>query len=179
MNQYDNPEEAIEAMDLYGPMVVADFGAGCGFFSIPAAEKISDQGVIYALDIQEQPLALLRKRAQEKHLSTIQTIRADLEKKGGSHLKDASVDRVIIANILFQAPDKKAVLHEAFRILKKSGKLIVVEWRNDLTGSLGPRHEGRIAKEALIDLLAASPASYEKEFTIGEHHYGIVYKKNS
>ena len=153
-------------------------GTAMVMFSIPAAEKISGTGVIYALDIQEPPLALLRKRAREKHLYNIQTIRSDLEKHGGSHLKDAAADRVIIANILFQAPDKNAVLREAFRILKKSGKLIIVEWRSDSTGSIGPRRAGRITKEALIDLLAAHPASYEKEFDIGDHHYGIVYKKN-
>jgi ubiquinone/menaquinone biosynthesis C-methylase UbiE len=179
MEHFQNPEEVVDAMNFYGPMLVADFGAGAGYFSIPIAKKISKEGIVYAFDIQEPPLEVLRKKARDAHLYNVRTIRADLETPDGSGLVRESIDRVIIANILFQAPQKQIILHEAFRILKKEGKIIIVEWNNVVSSILGPKQEHRLSKEQIDAWLSGLGCNFEKEFSIGEHHIGLTYKKRA
>lgn len=179
MDQFVNPEQVIDSLDFYGPMVIADFGAGAGFFSVPIAKKISQEGKVYSFDIQEPPLEVIRARAKESHLHNIETIRADLEKARGSQLASQSVDRVIIANILFQASAKEQIIKEAYRILKKRGKMIFVEWNTDeLTIPLGPLRRTRISRDMIRSWLKPLECPIEKEFAIGGHHYGMVFIKS-
>ncbi len=177
MEKFSKPNDLIEAMDIYGPMKIADFGAGAGFFTLPIAEKISEEGRVYALDIQEGPLESLRREAQNRNLHTIETIRANLEQKNGSHLKDSSLDRVFAANILFQTQDKLALFAEAYRILKKGGTLTIVEWDPDALPRMGPRHEHRLSKTSLRELVARAGFEVVREISLSDHFHGIIAKK--
>ena len=171
------PEDIIESLDIYGPMRIADFGAGAGHMALSAAKKLSDAGTVYALDIQEGPLEALRARALEANFENIKTIRADLERDRGSGLRDELVDAVFIANILFQAPDKKAILKEAFRILKKRGTLLIVEWNPEHKDGLGPKQHMRIPKQTLVESAESIGLSIIKQINLADHHYALVCKK--
>lgn len=176
MRQLKKPSDVIEMLNLYGPMMVADFGAGAGFFAIPIAERISSSGKVFAIDIQEEPLEVLRKNARDKHLHNIHTLRADLERRGGSRLKDESVDLVLITHVLFQAGKKEHIAQEAFRILKKGGTLVIVEWY--MGSPVGPRVQDRIPKDTVASLLTPLGFALQDEFLMGNHSYGIILKKS-
>ncbi|KKU53056.1 MAG: hypothetical protein A3F26_02150 [Candidatus Ryanbacteria bacterium RIFCSPHIGHO2_12_FULL_47_12b] len=177
MRSFAKLEELIEECDLYGPLAVADFGAGAGYFAIPIAKKLSENGTVYAFDIQEPPLEALRKRARDFGLHNIETLRADLERPQGTKLRAESVDFIVIANILFQTQNKNAMLAEAFRVLKKGGRILFVEWNDGLLGTPGPRPQHRVTPQALKEYIASFHCIIEKEFTLGEHHYGVIAKK--
>lgn len=179
MHKPITPEQAIEMLDLYGPMVVADFGTGSGYFALLAAHKISADGKVYAFDVQETPLAILRKRAHDAHLFTIETLRADLEQPEGSRLVDRSVDAVIIANILFQSSEKQKIIAEAFRILKNNGKLLIVDWISAPQNLLGPRHDVRLSPETVRHLVEEEGGTIERELRIGDHHFGVIARKTA
>lgn len=76
---------------------VADFGAGYGTFTIPAAQMIS--GRIYALDIEPSMVKLVEAKAKELNLNNVVTILRDFISEG-SGLSDSSVDFVMLFNIL-------------------------------------------------------------------------------
>ncbi len=174
MYQHHIPDRATEALDLYGPMIVADFGAGSGYFAISAAQKISREGRVLAFDIREEPLEVLRSSARTAHLYNIETYRANLEENHGSHLADEGVDRIILAHILFQAHDKSAIIKEALRILKHGGKMLVVEWS---TSRLGPRQEHRVSPSTLENTLSSHGFAIEKKLVLGDHYYGVIAQK--
>ncbi|MEK7649653.1 MAG: class I SAM-dependent methyltransferase [Patescibacteria group bacterium] len=179
MQNFRGLGELVDHLDIYGPQTVVDFGAGAGLLAIPLAQKLSpDNGKLYAIDVQEGPLEVLRAEARKKHLHHIETLRGNLEKIGGSKLKDAMADWVIAANILFQAPDKETILREAFRVLKDHGTLVIVEWHPETAHTVGPRRETRIPKAKLFDIVRATGFTSLREFTLGEHHHGLIAKKS-
>lgn len=179
MQHFSGPQELIDHLDIYGPQTVVDFGAGAGLLALPLARKLSpDEGKLYAIDIQEGPLEVLRNAARKAHLYHIETMRGNLEKAGGSKLKDSIAHWVIVANILFQAPDKETLLREAFRVLKDHGTLVIVEWHPETKLVVGPRRETRIPKTTLFDLVRACGFTSLREFTLGEHHHGLIAKKS-
>lgn len=156
-------------------MQVADFGCGPGFYSVALAEAVGPGGRVYALDIQKEMLELTRSRARARKQLNVMPLRADLEKPGGSQLAPEVIDRVIIANVLFQAHDKKSVLSEGFRVLKPGGKLILVEWSGSAAGGPGPNM--LLRREAAEKILEDAGFKKEKEIYAGDNHYGLLYAK--
>ena len=157
-------------------MQVADFGCGSGHWVIPLAKQIGSQGKIYAVDIQKEALEAVRSQAKLEHIDSIETIWADLELPGATKLKDGIIDLIIIANILFQAENKTNVLQEALRILKPSGRLMLVEW--DMSQTIaGPSMANRIPRQEVETLLAKVGFIFEKEFSAGSQHYGLLFRK--
>lgn len=170
------PEEVIKNIGLEPGMVVADFGAGSGHYSIAAAKIVRKTGKVYSIDIQKELLNAIKSTAAINNLSNIEIIWSDLEIPEGSRLASGSVDVVIISNILFQVGNKEAVAKEAYRIAKDDGKTAVIEWSAE-SGKTGPPLESRISKSDCLDLFAKNGFNPEKEFIAGENHYGLLFKK--
>lgn len=167
------PDEVLLNFEIKKGMHIADFGCGAGYFAILLAQRTGRGGVVYAVDVLESALDSVRGKAKFSSLFNIETIRGNLEKEKGSGLKDASCDRVILANVLFQSPDKPAILKEARRVLKKSGKIVVIEWKED--SRFGPETRYRIPKDALKNIVKEAGFVLEKEFSAGSSHYGLVF----
>jgi ubiquinone/menaquinone biosynthesis C-methylase UbiE len=168
-----NPQEILNQLELREEMKVADFGSGSGGWAIPLA-KILKEGTVYAIDILEGPLSALKGKADLKNVSNIETIRADLEKDAGSGLKDNSLDLVLMINLLFEIEDKEKVFKEAKRVLKKEGKILVVDWKED--SPFGPK-EGRILAEEVKKIAQDLGLKLEKEIGAGGYHYGLLFEK--
>lgn len=168
-----DPNQVLEQLNLKKDMVAADFGSGSGGWTIPLAEKLTD-GKIYAIDILEEPLSALKGRARLEKINNIQTILSDLESEKGSLLSDASVDLVLMTNLLFQCEDKKKVMIEAKRVLKSGGTILVVDWLKDnpLTKEIEYISFDEVKKIANeLDL------KLEKEFEAGSYHLALIFKK--
>lgn len=170
------PEAIAKVLEILPGMKVADFGAGAGFYAVPIAKKVGAGGKVYAMDIRKEALELIRSKSRELRLLNIETLRTDIEAKDGSHLKDRSLDLVVISNILFQVENKKSVAEEAFRILKPSGRVAVIEWDEDKK-AFGPPLSHRVNRQEAEDFFLKTGFVFDKEIDAGENHYGLIFKK--
>lgn len=125
---------------LLPPLEVADFGCGSGTLSVEIAKWAKQ---VIAIDQSRAALDQSRQRAKAAGLANIRFLREDLHRLT---LPDAHLDLVVVSQSLHHMEDPRAVLGEAFRILKPGGRLIVVElmphgetWVQD---RLGHRHLG-------------------------------------
>lgn len=169
------PESVIAELGLKKGDHVADFGAGHGYFTLPIARVVGSEGKVYALDVQKSVLDVIRSRARLVHLLNIECIWADLEHPGGSKLKDAFVEFVIMANIAFQAETKDTIFKEAYRILRPGGRIALIEWNE--SSRVGPPQELRVSKRKVTELAQLTGFHFEKEFSAGTSHYGIIFQK--
>ena len=154
-------------------MTAADFGCGAGGWVIPLAKKL-EQGLVYAIDIQEEPLSALESKAKLEGIQNIKKILSDIEIEKGSKVPALSCDLVLMTNLLFQTEKKKEVFKETDRILKPNGKILIVDWKPE--ASLGPE-EGRISPEEAKKLAGEFNLKLKKEFSAGDYHYGLVFEK--
>lgn len=173
---FSNPTKNIQQLGLIKGMHIADFGAGSGFYSMSAAKEIGNNGRVYAIDVQKDLLQKIKNEAKLRGAPNLEIIWGDVEKIGGTKLKDNSIDAVIIANILFQTAEKNNVCLEAKRILKNSGRALVVDWA-DSFGNLGPKQEDVFLLSAAKDIFQKNGFTIDKEFDAGDHHYGLIFKK--
>ncbi len=164
-----NPEEILKKIGLKGDERAADFGCGSGGFTIPLAEKL-ENGFVFAFDIQEEPLNVLKSRSA--NLSNLRFHKCDLEVLGSSKIEDSSLDLVLIINTLFQAEEPEKIIEEAKRVLRRGGRLLIVEWQEGATQ--GP--EEKISLEKLEAM--AKGFKKEKEIEAGRYHYGLLMEKS-
>lgn len=170
-----NLEKIIDQLDIEEDMVIADFGAGHGFFSVAFAKKIGPSGQVFAVDVLPQAIEAIRSRAKLEGFLNIKTIHGNLEKTNGSTLPDSACDMVFIANVLFQVPDKQILIKEAHRILKSGGRLIIIEWKPYTP--LGPKKEHRLREEDIKQIILPLGFSEFKSIDAGSHHYGFIFIK--
>lgn len=161
-------------MGLHDSMKVADLGCGSGHYTLAAAAIVGPTGRVYAVDVQEDHLAPLKDAAAAHGLRNVETIWGNFEKTGGTLLKDASLDAVILSNTLFQLENAKGAIAEIKRILKPGGKLLVVDWAGDY-GGLGPAKELIVSEHAAEELFITGGFHKAKSFRGGPHHYSIVF----
>lgn len=173
MEGFLKPEEVLNQLDLKEDMIAADFGSGSGGWAIPLA-KILKEGKVYAIDVLEEPLSALKSRAELSNISNIETIRSDLESEKGSKIRDNFLDLVLMTNLLFEIENKKEVLAEGKRVLKKGGKILVVDWKPE--ASLGPK-EGRISAEEVKKIAKDLGLKMEKEIEAGSYHWALILEK--
>jgi len=175
---FADPKRNIEQFALDPSMEVADFGAGAGYLSVEAAEAVGKDGRVYVIDIQQELLTKATHLAKEHHLDRITYIHADLEKPQGSTLPDASVDAVIISNLLFQVERKQAIVEEARRILRDKGRVLAVDWRESF-GGVGPQPEQVLREDAARALFEGAGFAFVSEIDAGAYHYGLIYTKHA
>ena len=169
--EFLNPQQILNQLELRKDMTAADFGCGSGGWVIPLAKKLED-GEVYAIDILEEPLSALSGKAKLQKISNIQTMIADVEKD--SKLSAEFCDLVLMTNLLFQCEDKKSVLAEGKRVLKKGAKLLVIDWKKE--APVGPK-EGRISAQEIKNLAGEVGLKPEREFSAGTYHYALMFSK--
>jgi len=171
-----DPRKVVEEWDLRPGMKIADFGSGSGHFCVEMSKRIGAEGVIYAFDIQQEALDMLKGRMELEHLSNVELRRTDLETENATKLDNGVVDLVIISNMLFQTEKKELVIKEAVRILKSDGRVIAIEWEPEAKG-LGPPKKMRISQDEMRAFFTDVGFSMEKKFAAGNYHYGFIFKK--
>lgn len=173
--RFAHPMRNVEFLGIEPGMLVADFGSGSGAYVLAIAERLQGFGHVYAVDVQRDLLRRTANEAAKQGLKTVEVIWADLEMPNASKLASNTLDVVLISNLLFQVPDKQALLREARRILKKTGRLIIIDW-SDSFGNMGPIKEDVVKKDAMLVLAQKTGFELADEFPPGDHHYGLIFR---
>ena len=124
---------------------LADLGCGQGYFTLKAAELVGPQGLVSAIDIDEENLQVLRQKAEQQGLS--ERISTILTHDESIPLPDRQFDRALIANVLHELKNPQDYLVETRRILKNGGEVWVIEWQKKETPMGPPLAERRLPEE--------------------------------
>lgn len=160
-------------------MKVADFGAGSGAYVFALAEALAGSGRIYAIDVQRDLLRRIKTGTSARGFKNVDVLWGDLEMPGGSKIADASLDLVLISNLLFQVEEKAQVIAEARRVVKSQGRIAVIDWSESPPAGgqrLGPHKNDVFSKQEALELARTSGLELIREFPAGAHHYGLLFR---
>ena len=165
------PNEVLEVLQVASGMVVADIGAGTGFFALPLAAAVGSAGKVYAVDFQPEMLSLIAQKLAAGGPKNIQLVEGSA---AGTKLATNSCDLVLLANVWHELDDTTSVLQEMERILKPEGRLAVLDWRTDVSRPPGPPLDHRISSEQICE--AAESAGWKRGMSrkIGTYNYLLV-----
>ncbi len=158
-------------------MRVADFGCGAsGHFVFPISKVVGNHGMVFAVDILKPALESLKKRADQESSKNIKTVWSDLEIYKATKIETESLDIGLLINTLYQSRKRIEIIREVLRMVKKGGKLLIVEWE-DTSLPFGPRLEDRVKIEPLKEACEKFGLKILEQFDAGEYHYGVLFEK--
>ncbi|MDD5542554.1 MAG: methyltransferase domain-containing protein [Acidobacteriia bacterium] len=165
------PSEVLAHMNLQPGMVVADLGAGTGYFSIPISRAVGPRGQVFAVDVEQEMLDKLKTKLTGPDAPT--NLHLQLGEAAATHLADHMADRVLIANVWHEIDDEVATLREVERLLRASGQLLILDWRPDVDRPPGPPLEHRIAPEQVTHSLMKRGWKVDESGYIGRYSYFV------
>ncbi|MDF0728635.1 methyltransferase domain-containing protein [Cytobacillus sp. S13-E01] len=142
-----NPEQVIEMLNIQKSDIIADLGAGNGYFTIPLAKETNE--MVFAVDIEPKMLELLNERAHNERVSNIQFIASDLE---NIQLKENSVNKAVVAFVMHEIPNMEKAIEEFKRIIKPNGRLVILEWEA-VDSEMGPPLHERISSDKMKNFM--------------------------
>jgi FkbM family methyltransferase len=171
---FTDPVKNLKQFGLAENMVVADLGAGTGFYTMALAQMVP-QGKVYAIEIQKDFLKTLKNKIKDAHLNNVDCFVGDIEKIGGTLLKEGVVDAVVVSNVFFQLENQHNLVKEIKRILKMEGKVLVIDWSD--ASSIHSKLKKIISKEKMQEMFENEGFVFYKYINAGEHHYGMIFTK--
>jgi ubiquinone/menaquinone biosynthesis C-methylase UbiE len=169
---WQRPDHVMDALRIAEGSVVADLGAGGGWFTIRLAERVKPNGIVYAEDVQPQMIEAIKRRVARTNLDNVRFIL-------GTELDPrlpAPVDAVLIVDTYHEMQQPRVVLKNVAAALKPEGRIGIIEFKKDGWGP-GPPMEERMDPETIIrDAEAAGLRLLSRE-TFLRYEYMLVFGK--
>lgn len=150
-DQWQRPEQIMDALGIADGSVVADLGAGGGWFTIRLARRVGPNGIVYAEDIQREMIEFIARRVQREGLSNVRTW---LGSANDPRLPPG-VDAVLIVDTYREIEDPVTLLEHVASSLKPQGRIGVVDFTAG-GGGPGPAPEDRVNPESVIQAADAA-----------------------
>lgn len=173
---FTDPVKNLKTFGLRENDIVADLGAGTGYYTLAVGPMVPS-GKVYAVEITRDFLTTIKNKTTEANLNNVEILWGNVETIGGTHIGDGVVDAVIASNIFFQVEDKSTFIEEIYRILKPSGRVLLVDWSAEADSPLA-KLKGALPKGKTREMFEGKKFIFEREIDAGAHHYGIIFKKS-
>ena len=122
------PELALDSIGIRKGLVVADVGAGTGYFALRIARRVGPEGKVYANDVQPEMLDKLRVNAQREKLTNVETV---LGSVADPKLPAGRIDIVLLVDVYHEFSQPQEMLQHIRAALKPDGRLVLLEYRKE------------------------------------------------
>ncbi len=122
------PARVLDALDLHPGEVVADLGAGSGYFTFRMAPKVGETGKVVAVEIQEAMLNALRSRAAATKAMNVEVVQGS---EIDPHLPAGGVNLVLVVDVYHELAYPFEVMTKVRAALKPGGRVVFVEYRKE------------------------------------------------
>jgi arsenite methyltransferase len=160
------PHDVIMALDLKPREVVADIGAGTGYFARRFAHHAAK---VYAVDIDAKLIEIAKKNSP----ANVETVLATAD---DPKLPDSSVDTIFFCDVLHHIGNRPAYYRKLAKALRPGGRLVDIDFHKKPT-PFGPPEAMRISEAGVIQELEAAGFRKTKSFDILPYQYFLVFQR--
>ena len=168
---YQKPHEVMRALGLKAGEVIADIGAGSGYFTFRLTHHVGDRGKVYAVDVSPDMIRHINRRIRELKATNVVSILADPD---DPLLPEGSVDRFFFSDSWHHIDNQTTYLSLMKKMLKPGGEIVMIDFhKTDLP--VGPPMQMKIAREDLIKQMESNGFRLMKEHTFLPYQYFLVF----
>ncbi|MCW4026826.1 MAG: methyltransferase domain-containing protein, partial [Candidatus Bathyarchaeota archaeon] len=146
-DEYQLPIEVVSALDLRPGQVIADIGAGSGYFSFRLAQAVGPKGLVFAIDVNPNMIRHLNRKKRDLGFGNVFSVLAE---EDDPLLPNDSVDVFFICNTWHHIPDQEKYLRLMRDMLRHGGKVVMIDFRKEEL-PVGPPLETKIARADLLN----------------------------
>jgi ubiquinone/menaquinone biosynthesis C-methylase UbiE len=122
----EHPDEALDLLKIPKGAVVADIGAGVGYFTWRLAERVGPSGVVYGEDIQPRMIDLLNRNMSDRKIANVRAVLGAID---DPKLPKESLDLVLLVDVYHEFSEPEKMLERIRESLKPGGRLALLEYR--------------------------------------------------
>jgi ubiquinone/menaquinone biosynthesis C-methylase UbiE len=171
---WQRPDHIMDALGIAEGSVVADLGAGSGWFTIRLARRVRPTGKVYAEDIQPQMIEVIKRRVARENLQ--RTVEFKLGTAEDLRLPENALDAALIVDAYHEMDQPVQLLRSAARALKQEGRIGIVEFTKS-GGGPGPPMEERVDPDRVIREAKAAGLRLIAQPNILRYQYMLVFGK--
>lgn len=167
---WQEPDKVLDALKLMPNLIVADLGAGTGYFSVRIAKRVP-QGKVFAVDIEPDMLRYLEERKHHEHLPVLQPVQASAD---AANLPEA-VDLVLVVDTYHHIDNRTPYFAKLGRSLRPNGRLAIIDFMVDAPE--GPPPEFRMPPEQVTAELKAAGYQLVATHPFLPRQYFLVFQR--
>lgn len=168
----------MDTLGIADGAVVADLGAGGGWFTMRLARRVGPNGLVYAQDVQEEMIDAIRRRVTREGLSNVRTVLGtDTDPK-----LPRGLDAVLIVNSYHEMNDPAnpdgilTLLRNLAALLKPQGRIGVTDFTPG-NGGPGPPADERVPPDSVIKTAAAAGLRLTRRELIPPYQYLLIFTR--
>ena len=169
---YQRPDQIMDALQIGEGSVVADLGAGGGWFTVRLARRVRPNGRVYAEDVQQQMIDAIKRRMAREGLDTV--VHTVLGTQVDTRLPPGSLDAALMVDAYHEFEQPVALLRNLARAMKPTGLIGIVNYKKD-GGGPGPPMESRVDPEKVIADAQAAGLELRKRETFLRYQYMLTF----
>jgi len=170
---WQKPDEVVQALALKNGDVVADIGAGTGYFSRPLAKAVAPDGKVYAVDVAADVLEYLKQRADQEGISNIVPL---VSREEDPMLPRNAVDLVFFCDTTHHIVNRVPFYRAMAPGLKKGSRVAIIDYKPD-----AQRHphasEEHVSRSQTISEMEDAGFKYVKDFDFLRDQYFVIFEK--
>jgi ubiquinone/menaquinone biosynthesis C-methylase UbiE len=167
-DEWQMPERVIETLALAPGQVVADIGAGTGYFTVRLA-RAAARPKVYAVDIEKSMVEYVQQRAAKEGLTNIFAVQSRAD---GASLPEP-VDVVLIVDTYHHIPNRPAFFRELRKSMKPSGRLAIIDFRKGAPS--GPPEQFRFTPDQITEELKQAGFTLQAQHDFLPRQLFLVY----
>jgi ubiquinone/menaquinone biosynthesis C-methylase UbiE len=168
---YQKPHEVVQALGLKSGEVIADIGAGSGYFTFHLARQVGPSGKVYAVDVSPDMIRHINRRIRDTKASNVVAVLAEPD---DPLLAEQSVNRFFICDVWHHVENQAQYLSLMKKTLKPGGEVIMIDFHKaDIP--VGPPLQMRIDREDLIKQMESGGFRIKHEHTFLPYQYFLVF----
>jgi predicted methyltransferase len=170
-DNWQKPVEVLNALEISNKAVVADIGAGGGYFTEKFSKYLDLSGHVYATDVQDVMLEKLKERVAKRQLNNVEVIRGEFD---DPMLPEASCDLVFFSSVYKEIDGRIDYMKKIKTALKPGGRVAIIEFLPGLM-TPGPPMEMRLQPEQVIQELSAAGFTLVKSYDFLPREYFLIF----
>ena len=168
--------EIMERLHLEAGDIVADIGAGSGYFTIPLASRVGEKGLVFAEDIQIEMINHISRKVDALGLKNVRVI---FGKPEDPSLLDNFFNLAFLANTYHELETPFLLLENIKKDLRHYGKLAIIDWDPAKKSPFGPPIEEKVPEDIVIKEVERTGFELIEKHNFMPYHYFLVFRKKS
>ncbi len=172
---WQDTNEIMDRLQIKAGDIVADIGAGSGYFTIPLAERVGSKGMVFAEDIQIEMVNYVSKKIDGLEIDNVRVV---FGKPDDPSLLDNFFNIVFLANTYHELEKPFMMLKNIRKDLRYYGRLAIIDWDPTKKAPFGPQKKDKVPDHIVIKEVERVGFELIEKHNFMPYHYFLVFRRN-
>ena len=170
-DQWQKPDKVLQALEISKTDVIADIGAGGGYFTELFSRYVGRTGRVYATDVQDVMIQRLQERVRDKGLDNVEVVRGGFD---DPMLPEACCSLVFFSSVYKEIDGRVGYMKKIRKTLSPGGRVAIIEYRPEAL-AIGPPMGMRLSPDRVIEELFAAGFTLVKSHNFLSREYFLIF----